>query len=71
MMLYLVVIEYLLDGGRAEGGSTQRCQDSQYVGYLGRIASGDLRGRYADGVGAGSNGAPGFRPDPCAADAND
>ena len=36
-----------------------------------RIASGALRGRYQDGVGTGSNGAPGFRPDPCAADAND
>ena len=47
------------------------CQAPEYIAYLDRIARGELRGRYQDGVGAGSNGAPGFRPDPCAPDAND
>ena len=45
--------------------SSVGCRDPQYLNYLDKINSGNLRGRYTDAVGIGSNGAPGFRPDPC------
>jgi len=70
------VIDYInSDGTDFDEGSIDLdsvgCNDAQYLGYLDRIARGALIGRYTDGLGVGSNGAPGFRPDPCADAAND
>ena len=36
-----------------------------YTAFLAKVADGEIRGRYRDELGVGSNGAPGFRPDPC------
>ena len=42
-----------------------------YTDFLERVTDGEIRGRYRDELGVGSNGAPGFRPDPCNADESD